>query len=87
MSMTLAGTVSSYLCEEALADKSRKQCAGPTENKAHEAGFSIQQTPVGLAFVLAPGGQPITPEQYEKISNKQKEEVRKRQEKIGRAHV
>jgi hypothetical protein len=39
MSMTLAGTVSIYLCDEALADKSHKQCKTPPVNKAHEAGL------------------------------------------------
>jgi len=39
MSMTLAGTVSIYLCEEALADKKHRQCVVPPVNKSHEAGM------------------------------------------------
>ena len=39
-SMTLAGTVSAYLCEEMLADKSHKQCAVPAANPVHEAGLA-----------------------------------------------
>jgi hypothetical protein len=39
MTMTLAGTVSIYLCEEMLADKSHKQCETRTPNAAHEAGL------------------------------------------------
>ena len=40
MSMTLAGTVSSALCEEMLADKSHKQCVAPPPNPTHEAGLA-----------------------------------------------
>jgi hypothetical protein len=39
MKMTLAGTVSVYLCDEALADKSHKQCKTPAVDKSHEAGM------------------------------------------------
>ena len=39
MTMTLAGTVSSYLCEEMLADKSHKQCETPAVDASHEAGL------------------------------------------------
>ena len=39
MSMTLAGTVSIYLCDEALADKDHKQCETRAPNRSHEAGL------------------------------------------------
>lgn len=39
MAMTLAGTVSEYLCEEALADKNHRQCVTLPVNKSHEAGL------------------------------------------------
>ena len=39
MAMTLAGTVSSYLCEEALADKRHRQCKAPAPNECHEKGL------------------------------------------------
>jgi hypothetical protein len=39
MTMTLAGTVSIYLCDEMLADRSHKQCQTPSPNKAHDAGL------------------------------------------------
>ena len=39
MSMTLAGTVSIYLCDEMLADKSHRQCVARPPNQAHEAGL------------------------------------------------
>ncbi len=72
--------------DETTQELNRKREASfkTVSEKAREAGFSIQQSPVGLAFVLAPGGQPITPEQYEQLSSKQKEEVRKRQETLNR---
>lgn len=38
-SMTLAGTVSIYLMEEMLADKSHRQCTPPPISKSHEAGL------------------------------------------------
>lgn len=37
--MTLAGTVSIYLCDEALADRSHQQCKTPVPNLSHEAGL------------------------------------------------
>ncbi len=37
--MTLAGTVSIYLCDEMLADKRHRQCEVPPANAAHEAGL------------------------------------------------
>jgi hypothetical protein len=37
--MTLAGTVSIYLCEEMLADKRHRQCETPEPNEAHEKGL------------------------------------------------
>ena len=39
MSMTLAGTVSIYLCDEMLADKGHKVCKTPASNESHEAGL------------------------------------------------
>ena len=37
--MTLAGTVSVALCDEALSDKSHAQCKTPAPDPAHEAGL------------------------------------------------
>ena len=39
MNMTLAGTVSVYLCDEMLADKRHRQCKAPEPNESHEKGL------------------------------------------------
>ena len=39
INMTLAGTVSVYMCDEMLADKSHRVCKAPEPDKTHEEGL------------------------------------------------
>ena len=47
--------------------------------KAKERGFLLQVTPVGLVFTPASEGLPMSEEQYQKLGDKEKEELKKRQ--------
>lgn len=50
--------------------------------KAKARGLLFQATPMGFLFVPASGDQPMTEEEYQKLSSKEKEEIKKRQEEL-----
>ena len=50
--------------------------------KARDRGFILQATPVGVVFVPASDGEPMSEEAYNELSAKDKEELKKRQEEL-----
>lgn len=66
-------------------NRHREEAFQQMQEKAKAAGFLLQATPAGLAFILAPKGQPVTEEQWEALSDVEKAEVRKRQEELNKA--
>jgi len=66
-------------------NRHREEAFQQMQEKARAAGFLLQATPAGLAFILAPKGQPVTEEQWDKLSDVEKAEVRKRQEELNKA--
>lgn len=66
-------------------NRHREESFQRMQEKAKAAGFILQATPAGLAFILAPNGQPVTEEQWDALSDAQKAEVRKKQEKLNKA--
>lgn len=66
-------------------NRHREEAFQQMQEKAKAAGFLLQATPAGLAFILAPRGQPVTEEQWEALSDAQKAEVRKKQEELNKA--
>lgn len=66
-------------------NRDREEAFQKMQEKAKTAGFLLQATPAGLAFILAPKGQAITEEQWDKLSDAQKAEVRKKQEELNKA--
>jgi len=52
------------------------------EAKAFEEGFVLKQSATGVILVPRSGEQPITTEEYEKLPDKQKEEIEKRKHEL-----
>ncbi|MDD5082418.1 MAG: AAA family ATPase [Dehalococcoidales bacterium] len=52
--------------------------------KARDRGLLLQTTPVGLIFIPAAGDEPMSEEAYRKLSPREKEEIRKKQEELTR---
>jgi len=50
--------------------------------KARDSGFLLQSTPVGLVFVPASEGQPMTEEAYHKLPSEEQDTLRKTQEEF-----
>ncbi|MFC2070057.1 Lon protease family protein [Chloroflexota bacterium] len=72
--------------EEITAElsKKRESVFNTLSRKAEENGFMLQNTPVGLVFVPAPEGVPISEEDYGKLSADNKEALRKKQEELSK---
>ncbi len=52
--------------------------------KARDKGLQLRPTQVGLVFIPAPDGQPISEEEYQKLSPKIREELSKNQDELAR---
>jgi len=52
------------------------------DKKAREKGFILQATPVGVVFVPAAGGEPMSEEAYNNLSSGEKEEFKKKQDEL-----
>ena len=52
------------------------------DKKARDRGFLLRTTPVGVLFIPASDGQPMSEEEYNKLSTKVKEEFKKKQEEL-----
>jgi len=50
--------------------------------KAEDRGFLIRSTPVGLVFAPASKGEPMSEEEYQKLSPESKEELKKKREEL-----
>lgn len=66
-------------------NRHREEAFQQMQEKARAAGFLLQATPAGLVFILAPEGQPVTAEQWDKLSDAEKAGVRKKQEELNKA--
>jgi lon-related putative ATP-dependent protease len=53
------------------------------DKKARDRGFLLRTTPVGVLFIPASDGQPMSEEEYNKLSAKVKEEFKKKQEELA----
>ncbi|MCM8767775.1 MAG: AAA family ATPase [Candidatus Omnitrophica bacterium] len=60
----------------------RNQLLDQIEKSAKNAGFQIKQTPSGIVFIPLIEEQPIKDEDFEKLSDETKEEIRKKQEML-----
>ncbi|MFH0847445.1 MAG: ATP-binding protein [Chloroflexota bacterium] len=67
-----------------LLNQKREESFKLLSERAQKAGFLVQTSPVGLVFVLAPDGRPISEEQYRELTEQVKQEVRRRQEELNR---
>lgn len=63
-------------------NKKREATFNIISKKAEDNGFLLQTTPVGLIFIPAPEGKPMSEEEYNKLSSKDKEELKKKQERL-----
>jgi len=52
------------------------------DKKARDRGFILQTTPVGVLFIPASDGEPMSEEEYNKLSAGVKEELKKKQEEL-----
>jgi lon-related putative ATP-dependent protease len=52
--------------------------------RAKDKGFLLQSTPVGLIFIPASDGEPMSEEEYKKLSAEDKEELKRKQEELTR---
>jgi lon-related putative ATP-dependent protease len=50
--------------------------------KARDKGFLLQSTPVGLIFIPASDGEPMSEEEYKKLSSEDKEELKEKHEEL-----
>ncbi|MFN4227474.1 MAG: Lon protease family protein [Candidatus Ratteibacteria bacterium] len=60
----------------------RNQLLDEMEKSAKNAGFQIKQTPSGIVFIPLIEGQPIKEEDFEKLTDETKEEIRRKQEML-----
>ncbi len=67
-----------------LLNRRREESFKLLSEKAQQAGCLVQTTPVGLAFIPAPNGRPMSQEQYQQLNDEAKEEIRKRQEELNK---
>jgi lon-related putative ATP-dependent protease len=53
------------------------------DKKARENGFILQTTPVGVLFIPASDGEPMSEEAYNELGDKEKEELKKKQQELA----
>jgi lon-related putative ATP-dependent protease len=63
--------------------KRREAALSILDKKARDRGLLLQTTPVGVLFIPASDGEPISEEDYNKLSAKDKEELKKKQEELA----
>jgi lon-related putative ATP-dependent protease len=64
-------------------DKKRAAVFKMLEKKAREMGFILQATPVGVVFVPAADGEPMSEEAYNKLETGEKEALKKKQDELA----
>jgi len=65
-------------------DKRKEAAFNLLSQKAKDSGFLLQTTPVGLIFIPAPKGEPMTEEEYQKLSAKAKDKIKEKQEELSK---
>ena len=78
--------------EEITEDFNKKRAAvfKMLEKKAREKGFILQATPVGVVFVPAADGEPMSEEAYNKLGDAEREALKKKQDELAdelKAHI
>jgi len=63
-------------------NKKREAVFKALDKKARDRGFLLQTTPVGVLFIPASDGQPMSEEEYNKLGSKEKEGLKKKQEEL-----
>jgi len=63
-------------------NKKRETTFSMLDKKARDRGFLLQATSVGLVFIPASNGGPMSEEEYQKLSSEDKEELKKTQEEL-----
>jgi lon-related putative ATP-dependent protease len=63
-------------------NKKREAVFKILDKKARDGGFLLQATPVGVVFVPASDGEPMSEENYNKLSAKDREELKKKQDEL-----
>jgi len=63
-------------------NKRREAALSILDKKARDRGLLLQTTPVGVLFIPASDGGPMSEEEYNKLSSKDKEELKKKQEEL-----
>jgi lon-related putative ATP-dependent protease len=71
--------------EEITEDFNKKKEAvfKKLDKKARENGFILQTTPVGVLFIPASDGEPMSEEAYNELGDKEKEELKKKQQELA----
>ncbi len=65
-------------------NRKREEAFNAIRQKATGKGLLLKNTTVGLIFVPASDGQPMSEEDYQKLSDEDKEELRKNQEELAK---
>jgi predicted ATP-dependent protease len=65
-------------------NRHREQVFNDMQDRAKKAGFILQATPAGLAFIMAPNGKPVTEKQWDALSEAEKAKVSSSQEELNK---
>ncbi|MFC2005692.1 Lon protease family protein [Chloroflexota bacterium] len=65
-------------------NKKRETTFNDIGKKAKDKGLLLQSTTVGLLFVPAADGEPLSEEEYKKLSSKDKEELQQKQDELAK---
>ncbi|MFC1982539.1 AAA family ATPase [Chloroflexota bacterium] len=65
-------------------DKQKEAAFELLGQKAKKNGFLLQTTPVGLIFIPAPKGEPMTEEEYKELSVENKNKLQEKQEELNK---
>ncbi len=63
-------------------NRQRDEAFSRLSKKAQDRGFFLQTSPIGLIFVPASNGEPMKEEEYQKLSTKEKDDLRGKQEEL-----
>jgi predicted ATP-dependent protease len=65
-------------------DKKKEAVFSMLRKKAEDKGFILQRTPIGLVFVPAPDGKPMSEEDYKGLSTEVRGELEEKQEELSK---
>ena len=63
-------------------NRKREAAFNAISKKARDKGLLLQTTPAGLVLIPASDGEPMSEEEYQKLSSEAKEELKKKQEEL-----